>query len=334
MLMRRSTRDILFVSGLTIFFFTLRWLLPESIDQHLWGADGWFMADLVEGVESYPFPLYYRSLLAVWIDRLIYLLFSPLGISGWYAISISSSLAGAIAVMALWRINQDFLFIIINVFCGSFIVLIGHVENYAWVNAFLILSFLGVQRWLDNRWKVWPAFVFLALACLSHMLAVFYAPAYIYLLYKNRNFDPKEVLLPVIGFTMIIVVLSLGFDLMGTDNGLERLVPWGRIWAKNQFFTFLSSRHLEMLLYFHHRAAFLGIPLEIPLLLILWKRIDTVFLRFLGICVLCGLAWTTLWHPDWGMRDWDLFSQFGISLHILLGLLVRSKWRNSTTSVS
>lgn len=298
--------------------FALRWQVLPVWD-FLYGADGWFISTLIE---NDPFPLYYRSLLTVLIHKLFYVIGNPLGLSGWYAIAISSSLAGAIALQGLWAICPHPLFMAINIFSGSFLVFVGHVENYAWVNTFLILMFWWVKRWLHEDIPLWPAILFYVLACLSHMLALFYAPALFYLLWRERRYHPYEVLLPVLLFLSIIVICNLFFQLLGTDNGLERIVPLFTKWAPNHHFTLFSAAHLEMLLFFHICAAFLGLPLEIPLLIFFCKRVDTLYLKFLLFNVLCGLIWTTLWHPDWGRRDWDLFSQFGIPMHILLGRLV------------
>ncbi len=295
------------------------------------GADGWFMKELIEDT---PFPCYYRSLLTVWIHQGMYYVLSPLGVDAWNAISLSSALAGAIALLGLRRISSNRWFIGINVCSGSFLVFVGHVENYAWVNTFLIWSFLWTRRWLEDGVRLWPAAVCFVLSCLSHLLAVFYVPAFVYVIWKNRRYHPLEVLLPVLGMTGLITVLSLTTQLLGTDNGLNRLVPFFYTWAKNHHFTFFSKAHLAMLFHFHHRAAFLLIPLELPLLFVLRKEVDTLFLRFLFACTLCGLIWTTFWHPDWGPRDWDLFGQFGIPLHILLGLLVVKKWNLSPVSES
>ncbi len=329
--MRQVFRTLILTLLLTTTLFFIRWITPEWINRHFWGADGWFMASLVE---QDPFPLYYRSLLTLWIHKSFFLLFHPLGISGWNAIALSSSLGGAIAIQALWRMNPDWIFLSLNVFCGSFLVFVGHAENYAWVNTFLLLSWLSAWRWIKGSSPAWPTFTFFVLACLSHMLALFYIPAYVYLLWRYRRFDPKEIVLPLVVVSLLMAVLSACFQMLGTDVGFERLVPWGHVWAKNQFFTFLSPKHLDMLFYFHWRAAWLGIPLEIPLLLFLLRRIDTLFLRFMLGCTGCGLIWTTLWHPDWGPLDWDLFSQFGIPLHLLLGLLIRPSWRTYKESES
>lgn len=321
--MKPLLRYSLGVLLLTPAIFGLRYGLPDWFNEYFVGADGWYMAQLVE---TDPFPLYYRSLLTILIHKACFSLTHPWGLDGWYAISLSSSLAGAVAILALWRIRPDGWFLAINLLSGSFIVLLGHVENYAWVNAFLILSFARAQAWLERDAPLWPVMLCLVLACLSHMLALFYIPAFVYLLHAKRNYHPLEVLIPVLAFTGGMIVLSLFFPMLGTDTGWERIVPLFHVWAKNQHFTFFAKEHWILLLYFHFRAAFLGIPLELPLLLLLRKRIQTLYLRFLLGCVLCGLAWTTIWHPDWGRLDWDLFSQFGIPLHVLLGLLIRPPW--------
>ncbi len=290
-----------------------------------YGADGWFMESLVE---SHAFPVYYRSILTVWIHKLFYLLFQIWEGGAWNAIACSSAFAGAIAIQVLWAIRRHWLFMLINLASGSFLVFMGHVENYAWVNLFLLLTFWSALGWLQGRQRAWPIVTFYLLACVAHMLALFYLPAMIYLFYKNRTWNPYELLAPVLGFSILMIILPLTTNVLGTDNGLERLVPWFRKWAPNHHFTFWSWDHMKMLLFFHHRAAFLGIPFEIPLLIVLRKRIDHLYLRFLLMHVICGFVWTTAWHPDWGQNDWDLFSQFGIPLHVLLGLIL-TKERNN-----
>jgi len=329
---------------LSVFLFSLRGLCPV-------GADGWYLSDLVA---ASPDGLFYRSLLTVELHRLVYWLARPWGIDSWTAIALSSSLAGGIALQALWAIRQDGIFLALNALTGAFLVFVGHVENYAWVNAFLLLSFYFAKRWLADEGRAWPMALCYALSCLSHMLAVFYAPAYVYILWKKRNYNPLELIVPALVFSGVIAVAPLFGTLLGTDNGLERLVPWFHIWSKNQFFTFGSRAHLKMLAYFHQRAAYLGlfhftpasghwdtlwydktlylgIPLELPLLFFLRRRIEGVFLQFLLISTVCGLSWTTLWHPDWGPLDWDLFSQFAIPLHVLLGLLLRPETKETVS---
>ncbi len=306
---------------LTVVLFSLRFLTPV-------GADGWFMANLVE---SGSWQFYYRSILTVVIHNFIYTILHPFGINGWNAIAISSSLAGAVAIQTLFTMKRDPIFLAVNILAGSFLVFAGHVENYAWVNTFLLLCFLQVKYNLENRGSLWLSITFYLLACLSHMLAIFYAPAILYFVWRKKEINPLEILIPVIAFTSTIVILCLGFTMLGTDIGTERLVPFFEKTAKNHHFTFFSWAHLEILFYFHRHAAFLGIPLELPLLFFFRKYIQTDYDKFLLLCVLCGLFWTTIWHPDWGRHDWDLFSQFGIPLHVLLGCILSERFSGSYT---
>ncbi len=277
------------------------------------------MANLVE---SGSWQLYYRSMLTVTMHNVVFSLLRPIGVDGWNAIAVSSSLAGAIALQTLFAMKRHPLFLALNVCSGSFLVFVGHVENYAWINAFLLLCFWQARRCLERNKALWPAITYFLLACLSHMAAIFYIPALLYFIWKKKNYHPYEALIPILAFAALVVTLSLLFPMLGTDIGMERLVPLFHVHAPNQFFTFFSWDHLEILSYFHRHAAFLGIPIELPLLFLFRKRIQTDFLRFLLISVFCGLLWTTIWHPDWGRHDWDLFSQFAIPLHVLLGYLV------------
>lgn len=316
---------LFFIATSSCFF--LRFLTPP-------GADGYFISNLIE---SETFPIYYRSILTVLIHKLCYAVFNPIGISGWDAMSLSSSIAGGFACVGLMMLSKHPLFLAVNIVSGSFLVFFGHAENYAWVNAFLILSYAFFHRWMEGKYPLSYAITCYTLSCLAHMLALFYLPAILYLLWKKRSFNPLECLIPLLVFIFITLFVSLFFNVLGTDNGLDRLVPLFQKWAPNHYFTFFSVQHLNILAYFHYRASLLGIfpipytemyagfPIEIPLLLILRKRINTLFLRFMLVHVLCGLAWTTVWHPDWGYNDWDLFSQFAIPLHVLLGLLLIQK---------
>ncbi|MEW6235749.1 MAG: hypothetical protein AB1656_10220 [Candidatus Omnitrophota bacterium] len=303
--------------SLTLLLYSLKWIPPV-------GADGWFMESLIT---EKGFPMYYRSILTVWIHKAFYIFLHPFGVSGWNALAASSSLAGAIALQALWAMRRSWLFLVVNVFCGSFLVFVGHVENYAWVNAFLLLAFWAAQRWLEGEGRAWPVGVFFALACLSHMLAIFYIPAMAYLFWRKRDYDPLEILIPLLAFIGLTIGLTLAFPMLGTDNGLERLVPLFHKTPNHHRFLFFDGAHFKMLASFHQRAAFLGIPIELPLLFLLRKGINSLYLRFLFVCVLCGLGWTTIWHPDWGGNDWDLFSQFAIPLHVLLGFLLTNLWK-------
>lgn len=301
--------------GLTALLFQFRLLIPM-------GADGPYMATLVE---NQTLPMFYRSLLTLWLHRLFFVTLEPFGWNASDAISLGSAFAGAIAIQTLWAIRSHPGFLAFNVLSGCFLVFAGHVENYHWVNLFLLLTFLWVKRWLDGQAPLWPAMAWYMTAALSHMLALFYLPAMLYVWHRRRKqFHPAEVLVPFIAFLAVVLVSTFSRSLGGTEITLERFVPLFTAWAPNHHFTFLSKEHIVMLFYFHHHAAFLGVPFELPLLgYLVWRRrVTTIYHKFLLCNVICGLAWTTVWHPDWGPMDWDLFSQFAIPLHVMLGLLL------------
>lgn len=305
------------------------------------GADGYFISNLIE---NGAFPIYYRSILTVLIHKLCYTVLSPIGISGWDAMTVSSSVAGGLACVGLMMLSRNPIFFALNITAGSFLVFFGHAENYAWVNAFLILSYASFYWWIQEKIPLAYGISFYTLACLSHMLALFYFPAIVYVLWKKRDYNPLECLIPLLSFIFITLIISMFFTVLGTDNGFDRLVPLFQTWAPNHFFTFFSLAHFNILAYFHYRASLLaifpipyteyyfGIPIELPLLLFLHKRINTLFLQFMLINVFCGLVWTSLWHPDWGYNDWDLFSQFAIPLHVLLGLLLIQQTNHEETA--
>lgn len=264
-----------------------------------------------------------HSSLTTLTHRLIYTVLHPFGWRAWDAISFSSSLAGGIAVQVFFAFRRNPVFLLINIFSGSFIVFVGEVESYAWVNLFLLLDFLAVERFLNGKWSFWPSSVFLFIAALFHMLALFYLPALFWIMRKNPRIKPWEFLIPFLGFMIFTVSILLLFPREGLDLDLTRFTPLFHINRKGQLFTFFSLAHWELLSYFHWKGSFLQLfPLEIPLLILFRNHIDTIFKRFLLICSISGLLWTTFWHPDLGRLDWDLFSQCFIPIHVLLGLIL------------
>ena len=143
----------------------------------------------------------------------------------------------------------------------------------------------------------------------------------------------------------------------GTELGLQRFVPLFHKFAKNHYFTMFSGEHARILWLFGCAAdipvkaplylltvsgvsgwedAFLtviddnnglpidrlGLPVSFLLLAIFARRIQGIYLRLLLLASAIGVAWSLVWHPDWGPMDWDLFSQYALPLHVLVGLLV------------
>ena len=304
------------------------------------GADCYYFADFVtrDGIQCY-----YRSALTVFLHKLVYLIFhgsvQVLNEAGlgtvvpqreipWYSIALSSSLAGAGYLFLLVRFSRSPVFWAFNLSAGCVWIFFGHVENYAWVNFFLLLSLYELREYEQGRQPLWKASAcyFLAIAC--HHVAIFYAPGYVYFLCGRHLEDRErlEVLIPLIACILFFVVVPLTVPTEGTELGLQRLVPWFSPWARNHYFTLFSVDHLRMLVFFHRTAAPFGVPfLSLVLIGLSWWRLSNRFLKSLAVMSLCGVVWTTFWHPDWGYRDWDLFGQFGLVANILAGFIVAGK---------
>ncbi len=290
----------------------VKWILPYT-------GDGHYTVELV----LKGWVVLMHSSLTTLMHRFIYVLLHPFGWEAWDSVSWSSALAGGIVLQVYFAFRRHPLFLLINIFSGSFLVFVGEVEIYAWVNLFLLLSFYAVEQYLLKRWRIWPAILFTFIAALFHMLALFYLPALFWIMRKDKTIRPSEFLYPFSGYMILTVGILILFPSEGLDLDFGRFTPLFQIQRKGQFFTFFSLPHWELLAYFHWRGCFLQcLPLEIPLLILMRKRINTLFKKYLLICSLIGIVWTTAWHPDLGRLDWDLFSQMFIPIHLLLGILV------------
>ncbi len=326
---------------LTLFLSTLLFIL--GIRFLPYAGDGSHMAHLAQ--EGWYVTMH--SVLTSIVHRLVYLIFEPIwqmmvdndgfwlfhflnideAIPGWYALAASSALAGAIAIQVLAMIRFHPLFLSINIFSGSFLVFMGEVENYAWVNLFLLLTFLAVERYLKGEWRLWPAMTFYFAAALFHGLAFFYFPPLLWIIIKKKEYSPFEFFIPFLGYISLYLLFNILLPHEGINITHERLVPFFHLSRKGHFFTFMTWEHLIIKAHFHRVASFLSIPIEWPLLLLMRKQINTDFKRYLLYCSLTGLAWHTIWHPDLGYLDWDLFSQIYIPLHVLLGILITERVR-------
>lgn len=313
-----------------------------------YSGDGHYTEELV----LKPWTVLFHMPLSILMHKAVYIVLKPWGWNAWFAVAASSALAGGIALQVYWALCRHPLFLAINIVSGSFLVFAGEVESYAWVNLFLLLTFLAVERFIHEQWRAWPALLFFFIACSFHMMAIFYLPPLFWILRKYPRLHAPEFLLPFSLFAAIYFLTNFGLESEGIDMDHTRLVPFFEINRKGQLFTFFTWEHLEIKLYFHWIASFFwgwivlwreydptvdfiawkkflffGIPLEWPALGFLWRWIRTPFHRYLLFCTLIGLLWNIAWHPDLGKLDWDLFSQMYIPFHVLLGLLAVEAWK-------
>ncbi len=301
--------------GLTIIFYVIGSnLLPYS-------GDGSYIADM----NKMNWAVLMHAVLTSLVNKAVYTILNPWGWNPWFATSMSSAIAGALAVQVLYAIRPDPIFMAINILSGSFLVFVGEVEIYAWVNLFLLLTFLYMERYLNKEIPLWPVTSCYYIACLFHMMSFFYLPMIFWAMKKRQDFQAWEFLVPFFVFMTTAFGCNFLLEHRGFEINYTRLVPIFKFTRKGQHFTFFTWAHLAIKTKFHFQAAFLGIPLEWPLVIYFRKNINTLFKQFLLYTSIIGLIWTTVWHPDLGPLDWDLFSQMGISLHILLGILV-TEW--------
>ena len=322
------------IRAFLICFFTIVFYQIGSKYMPYSGDGGWIANEVIPRGR-----IVMHSPLSSVIQKIFYFSFLPFGMNSWHAISLCSAFAGAIAIQVYFAFTKNYFFLMFNIFSGSFLVFVGQVENYAWVNLFLILSFYATRKFLDEEWRIWPAFTFFFLAALCHFMTFFYLPAMFWVLYQRKKFDPIEFVVPLLCFLFLHFLFNFViFEGIGIDFNFSRIVPLFHKTSKLHHFTFFTWDHAFIKYYFHVKAAFpilpiewpnvipmdrfLFIPLEWPLLFLLRSRINTDFRKFLLICSITGLAWTSIWHPDLGPIDWDLFSQMGIPLHLLLGYLL------------
>ena len=296
---------------LTLLLYQAGYWLPYSGDgSHMaWMAEtGWAVTQ--------------HSVLTSIIHRLVYLALWPFGVDGWHALMVSSALAGSIAIQVLWRFWPHPLFLGANLLTGSFLVFAGEVENYAWVNLFLLWTFIAVHGYLDGKRPLWHGMVLFGVAVLCHNLALFYLFPLFYVLKRRWRFHPGEFLWPFLGALSLNFLLTFLMPNEGFDLGLTRLVPLFEPQREGHWFTFFSQAHLEIKVYFFFISGLFGLPLGWPLVLLLYRRLTSTFHIYLLLNALVGLLWFIVWHPDLGWIDWDLFSQPKIPLHFLVGLLL------------
>jgi hypothetical protein len=216
-------------------------------------------------------------------------------------------------------------------------IYMGHEENYAWVNMLLAVCFYLARDYIVGRRGLFVATLAYVGACLFHMLALFYFPAWLYLLLRVERSEKKlrlrvtaekkdleRVLILFIGALLIVSVGALAAPVVrGLDIHRSRLVPlFHNPDPYKYFFTMFSVGHAKMLLYFIKMAS----PLGLPLLILLCWRIRGRWQKFLLVAFACGFGFAVVWHPDMWRGDWDLFSTWAIPLNMLVGVLLAEQF--------
>lgn len=186
-----------------------------------YGGDGAYIARLAGTDWTIIYHLYLTSIM----HRVVYLIASPFSFSAWECVSISSSVAGALAVQVLVAYSRNPLFLMPNLCAGSFLVFVGQVEAYAWVNLFLLLTFIEAQRTLEQGAPVWRLLACWSLAASFHLLALFYLLPVMWVLRKRQPFSAWQFGVPLGLFLLCYFVASQAMPSTGFEMDMRRFVP-------------------------------------------------------------------------------------------------------------
>ena len=314
---------LIFIIATSFFFFFREYRRP--------GADS---GEIVLFARAPRLMYYYRSPLTVFLHQIAFKMLSPFGMKVEDVISLLSSIAGGLFVLVLLSFSRSFIFLLFNLFAGVMFIFLGHIEHYAWVNMTLAFYFLLSKKYVVEQFSIVILAVVFCIACLFHMLAVFYFPTLLYLFLSPRKKNGKiclslpskketeKFIIVLIVFLLLLTFIPLVMQTRGLDNNMKRLVPlFKNPDPKRYYFTMFSIEHFKLLFYFYLMAS----PLGFLLLVMLIRRIRTPFHKYMLLAVGCGVFWEFIWHPDMGRLDWDLFSNFAIPLNILVGILLVDK---------
>jgi len=338
----RTVRLVFFSAAV----FCLLWFFRAST----YRGDGDLIARYIEGRVWY----YEREPLLHFFLVLTPVLLSPWHLDGMQVLNIFSCLSGAAFFLILVLLARDWLGDPLPAFAvffasGFAILFAGHTEYYAPAMAVALFwmerTFRRFRGEVSLRQPLWAYALFASF----HLVAVFVAPAVLFMLWRERSALLRSrtgAALPpqrtgfarelVIGFLPLAFLALYLWTAPPSPTDLHvgpRLVPLhsesypppGRIGI-------LSAEHLAGWFYWQVKASPVGIPL---LLLFLSpgvrRRIRSgAFERFLAICAAGLLLFSAIWHPDLGVwRDWDLFAIVTLPT-TLLGI---AAWRAAGTGL-
>jgi tetratricopeptide (TPR) repeat protein len=292
-------------------------------------GDGHLLAELsvkgnfFHGFDDMDFALrslIFRSVGASSLDA-AFLVFQVVSVlSGALGIALAQQLLRGLS----WKRSARTLAFVLLFTGGSVSLYFGYVEVYSFLFAFLTAFLLAGLLVLEGRISPWICSLFFALALLSHLTAVFSAPALLYLTLKGRGPWFRRIvrlwLLPAIPVILWVVIhVATGWDQDWVRKGFLRneqarvlLIPFG---GERGLFTLHRWKDLLNL------ALILG---AVPLWIVLseWRRIASRRLSagewlLLIQALTIGLV-AVIIDPKLGAaRDWDLLAAHAGGLALL-----------------
>jgi hypothetical protein len=273
-----------------------------------------------------------REPLAVAAMQLCHQLTSPLW--GWpvsWAISLASCLAGAAAVVILWKLcrgrENARLTFALTLASGYSLLFHGSVESYALPTCLLAVWILAIRKIEEGKWPAgWIGVVFAAMAW-CHTMALCLVPALALTAWLHRDTWRKDAPYWSLGF-LLAVGLYVFTDVLhiGEGAGFDTLPQMFRDSGPKEYGPLLSLKHIEIKACFLWLATHLTLPAALAWV---WKKPHDAETIQIAALSACALAFLVLFHPDAGYFDWDLFLFPSLPVAVLAARFVAASPRRN-----
>ena len=244
-------------------------------------------------------------------------------------IGLLNSIGGVVGFWGIYKIagllsrnlKEKLFFIVISLSSASIILFFGYIENYTWAFSIMLWSIYFSIKYIKNLCSIYPLLISTLIAFAFHMITLPMIATVVYILLikvdsKNKVFEKLKRLYVVI----IIALGSLIIMLLAQFKELDVFVP---LWdLPNNNYSLFTFSHLSDIL----NLLLLIAPLGVVFFLVSLQHKKNIELnsdsteKVLFMISLLTFLSTCVIDPQLGMlRDWDLFSFYGIPLTLWSG---------------
>ena len=320
--------SILYFIGVTIILTSILYIFRSKI--HIYG-DGYTVIEFCSTDTTLKIiDQNYLQPLAVYWHQFMFKMLSPFSYFEKENIfALTNVIGGVIGFWGIYNITgllsrnlrERMFFIIISLSSASIILFFGYVENYTWAMSFMLWSIYYCIRYVNNSSSIYPLLICSIIAFAFHMTTLTMIATIIFVLLYKFDLTKKFInKIKRVYFVSFIIISSILITLMSQLKELTVFVPiWG---IENNNYSLISFSHLTDIL----NLLLLLAPLGLMFLLTISKNKDTEDLksdsteRVLFIISLLTFLSACFIDPQLGiLRDWDLFSFYGIPLTLLGG---------------
>jgi len=286
-----------------------------------WRASQWTGGDAEQWEREIHYGVWWRKrqMLAFASMQLIHhITRAAAGWSSRLAINLYSCLAGALGLLASWRMHagrgarpgEEAAAFLVIATAGFTTVFYGHIETYAGSVAALLLHLLAIQRSTEERWPAWTIAATFSLVVFFHLAILFALPAMLIIQaveLRRRRLGAQGwvecafAISPAAALWIAVRYLGLGHgELVIPFNWVHPpaemlLRPWlvftGQDWAvKGTFVLWNAGAAAPLALWVFGR----------------YGREDRFTLYLLAIFI-CLIVFTLVWAPFAELADFDLF---------------------------